>query len=293
MGTSADITMTNLKSATGIADDRLSVHHPNGAGNQTKFGDFLVSNFGGNLDPGTDNNIDGLYLIPVEVNGSSANADGSYNTNDYWEFTNINELDKGDTIKIEVWFKRGQNNFSEHAREQILTRTALWDLNKAAGTGTDFTLNGISSFRSGISYVTITFNLTIGDKTDAFGIFAFYNAKLNTDMPNVGNKLIFRTKDITGSTFSVTIDSFIADADGTGITVDYTVENGSPNYSVDLQIDGASDNPQATTTNTSDGSFSLKDSDADTSTQKDYTVVVTDSAGNQVSDSRTFRALSQ
>jgi hypothetical protein len=292
MGTSADITMTNLKSATGIADDRLSAHHPNGAGNQTKFGDFLVSNFGGNLDPGSDNTIDGLYLIPVEVNGSSANADGSYNANDYWEFTNINELDKGDTIKIEVWFKRGQNTFSEHARGQILTRTALWDVNKAAGTGTAFTLNNIISYRSGSSYVTIAFDLTIGDKTDQFGVFAFYNAELNTDMANLGNNLIFRTKDITGASFSVTIDSFTADSDGTGITVNYSVQNGSPNYDIDLNLDGST-NPQATATHSSDGSYSLKDSDADTSTQQDYTVVATDSAGNQVSDSRTFKTLFQ
>jgi len=293
MGTSADITMTNLKSATGIADDRLSAHHPNGAGNQTKFGDFLVANFGGNLDPGSDNNIDGLYLIPVKVNGSTANANGSYNANDYWEFANINELDKGDNIKIEVWFERGQSQFSDLARQQILSRTALWDLNKAAGTGTAFTLNNITSFRSGSSYVTIAFDLTIGDKGDQFGIFAFYNAELNTDMPNLDNNLIFRTKDITGASFSVTIDSFSADSDGTGITVNYTVQDGSPDYDVDLQLDGAGDNPQATATHSSDGSYSLKDSDADTSTEQDYTVVVTDSAGNQVSDSRTFKTLLQ
>ena len=42
MGANGDITMSNLKVATGIADNRLSAHHPNGAGNQTAFGDFLV-----------------------------------------------------------------------------------------------------------------------------------------------------------------------------------------------------------------------------------------------------------
>lgn len=293
MGTSADITMTNLKSATGIADDRLSAHHPSGAGNQTKFGDFLVENFGGNLDPGSDNNIDGLYLIPVEVNGSTAGADGSYNSNDYWEFTNINELDKGDTIKIEVWFKRGQNTFSTHAREQILTRTSLWDLNKAAGTGTAFTLNDIVSYRAGSSYVTIVFDLTIGDKTDEFGIFAFYNAELNTDMPNLGDNFVFRTKDITGTAYSITIDSFTADGDGAGITTDYTVEGGAPDYDVELLLDGASDNPQATAAHSSDGSYSLKDTDADTSVEQDYTIKVVDSASNQRSDSRTFKALLQ
>lgn len=46
MGTSGDVTMTNLKSATGIADDRLSAHHPNGAGNATAMSDFFVPGLG-------------------------------------------------------------------------------------------------------------------------------------------------------------------------------------------------------------------------------------------------------
>lgn len=46
MGVNGTITMTNLKSATGIADDRLSAHHPNGAGNETAMGDFLTDAIG-------------------------------------------------------------------------------------------------------------------------------------------------------------------------------------------------------------------------------------------------------
>lgn len=46
MGVNGDITISNLKSATGIADDRLSAHHPNGAGNTTAMGDFLTDAIG-------------------------------------------------------------------------------------------------------------------------------------------------------------------------------------------------------------------------------------------------------
>lgn len=46
MGINGDVTMTALKAATGIADDRLSAHHPNGAGNTVAMGDFLVGAVG-------------------------------------------------------------------------------------------------------------------------------------------------------------------------------------------------------------------------------------------------------
>jgi hypothetical protein len=39
-------TVTNLKAATGVADDRLSAHNPNGAGNLTAMSDFLIDAVG-------------------------------------------------------------------------------------------------------------------------------------------------------------------------------------------------------------------------------------------------------
>lgn len=71
---SAEITMTALKGATGIADDRLSAHHPNGAGNETAFSDFFVFDIGRDdgggafvtdLRAGADNNP--LTNTPGEV----------------------------------------------------------------------------------------------------------------------------------------------------------------------------------------------------------------------------------
>jgi len=72
MGTGGDITMTNLKSATGIVDDRLSAHHPNGTGNQTPFGDFLIDEIG-NATQGTTLNRDGGHTLhpPDSDNGVS------------------------------------------------------------------------------------------------------------------------------------------------------------------------------------------------------------------------------
>lgn len=40
------ITITNLKAATSIADDKLSAHNPNGSGNVTAMSDFLVDAIG-------------------------------------------------------------------------------------------------------------------------------------------------------------------------------------------------------------------------------------------------------
>lgn len=46
MGVDGDVTMASLKAATGISDDRLSAHNPNGAGNITSMGDFLIDEIG-------------------------------------------------------------------------------------------------------------------------------------------------------------------------------------------------------------------------------------------------------
>lgn len=54
MGANGTVTMTELKTATGIADDRLSAHNPGGTGNPTKMSDFLIDAIGNrqeNLGP--------------------------------------------------------------------------------------------------------------------------------------------------------------------------------------------------------------------------------------------------
>ena len=43
MGVNGDVRITTLKQMTGIADNRLSAHNPNGAGNATAMGDFLTA----------------------------------------------------------------------------------------------------------------------------------------------------------------------------------------------------------------------------------------------------------
>ena len=61
--TNGNYTITNLKAATGIVDDRLSAHHPNGAGNETALGDFAIKALGHELSTGDLTRL----LRPVQV----------------------------------------------------------------------------------------------------------------------------------------------------------------------------------------------------------------------------------
>jgi hypothetical protein len=298
MGYDGTVNISSLKNATGINDNRLSAHNPNGAGNNTKFGDFLVDNLGGNTTPDTDNQIDGLYLIPVEVNGATSDAEGSYDSNNYWVFDNISQLNVGDTIKIEVWFEKTANNLGDYFRPMIGTRTAKWDVLKAGGTGADFTLDNIVSYRSGSSYLTTAFVITIDSKADAFGIDAFFSAEVNTDMPNLGSNLQFKTDEMEAPEgLSVTIETLEADSDGTGITCTYTIDagdgtdQGAPPYDAWLYNENnGSSTADDTNSHSSEGTYSMKDSDAPTDEEQDFRVQIEDDNGQVVEDTQTFVA---
>jgi hypothetical protein len=63
MGVNGDVTLSNLKQASGIADDRLSAHDDN-TGGKTSFGDFFITGF-----DRTDENGNGKYnLYILDVN---------------------------------------------------------------------------------------------------------------------------------------------------------------------------------------------------------------------------------
>lgn len=103
--------ITTLKQCTGISDDRLSAHHPNGAGNTTSLGDFVCKGIGRNTTSGTDTDPLNwhryLYLSDVVVNNSSQNASGSYDGNNWYVFTDSGlylSASRGDTFKVRIEF---------------------------------------------------------------------------------------------------------------------------------------------------------------------------------------------
>jgi hypothetical protein len=65
MSTFGTHTISNLKSATGIADDRLSAHHPNGTGNETAKSEFITSKVGMPYGPQPDNWKGEIELVSV------------------------------------------------------------------------------------------------------------------------------------------------------------------------------------------------------------------------------------
>lgn len=114
MGANGTVNMTTLKGATGISDDRLSAHHPDGAGNRTKFGDFFIDGYtagSGEFDGGdVPSNLQAgdqfsLYLLPPSGTSSipSSTATDSvvgrvfFEDGDVWHWValqNVKEVDR-------------------------------------------------------------------------------------------------------------------------------------------------------------------------------------------------------
>lgn len=240
MGTGGDITMTNLKSATGIADDRLSAHRPNGAGNQTKFGDFLITDIGGNTSPSTVNGVStgdqfsGSHMIPSKVlrGGTSKDASGVFNSNDYWEFNNI-ELQSGDKVHLGIWTEFATNR-SEHFIEQIGKRQASWSFGGSSGyniigfQNADF---NNTHLRKGPGYEPFVFVLEVPSGGGAFTVGLNFDYTLNSDVTQ--RLLQFPTRDVTSS-LDVTLT---ASADPTNDEIDFTFEvaSGQPPFDFTLE----------------------------------------------------------
>jgi hypothetical protein len=81
-------TVTNLKAATGIADDRLSAHNPNGTGNLTAISDFLIDAVG-------------IYDSPNATWNATLDTD---ETGDYEDGDSF-------TVKFQVSRKNGRSEF--------------------------------------------------------------------------------------------------------------------------------------------------------------------------------------
>jgi hypothetical protein len=302
MGRNGTVNMTELKDATGVVSNSLPAHNPEGT-SPTRFGHFLVEELGGNLDPSTSTDVDGLKLRPFDViddTGTSRDASGSY-SNGFWEFSTTGvTLDVGWKVLIEIWFERNSapnlpGRDGKHARAAFFNDPSKW-----GGKITRLCqINSITSKDSGSDYISSALEIEVTATGGTVEVFLGWDPDLNTDMANANSSLNFKTKDVVGSSsdFDVSIDSFFADSNS--IDVNYTVGDGVTDYECELrETDNGNNNPAGlvdSETLSSDTSSTMTHSNADTSITHTYEVRVTDDFGNgnTETDTRQYRALNQ
>lgn len=176
-------TITALKGATGIADNRLSAHHPNGPGVRTAVSDFWVSDIG--RDDGAGPLVTSLH----------AGADGSPLTND------PGELQLGEHFYVLI-----EHLSADYWAEQIgLNTSALQLLTTSDVTAESRTLLsssviGIRMEITGTGTGIATFELADGMNTDAHN----YGATLTWDSSADPGASIRSADDIVVENVSVT-----------------------------------------------------------------------------------------
>jgi len=134
MGVDGDVTMTNLKSATGIVDDRLSAHHPNGAGNITAMGDFFVPGLGAFQD------VDGDTLqefVPEWIEIAAPSQDNADSQDPADPALDIGDLFK---IKVQLHDRPAPGGYPDYDDNNSIIVGDYWD--QLVGNGIQFILNG-------------------------------------------------------------------------------------------------------------------------------------------------------
>lgn len=191
-------TLSKLKNATGIADDRLSAHHPNGAGNTTSLGDFAVENIGWDSDADTlIENLqfpsNSIYKLPcVEVNGSDSDAAGSYNDS-VWEFSNSSvELSPNfrNSLKLRVDVE-ALLGFGDFFVDQIFSDTANWTF-----SGGNLAFNTLTK----VDDSTLEIEIDVTDFGSVATFEAVFADGLNDAMPHYNETLGFQTSEIRSPT---------------------------------------------------------------------------------------------
>jgi hypothetical protein len=166
-------TITNLKSATGISDNRLSAHSRDGAGSNVSFGEFIIG------------------------------ALGRFNASDVWvkdlERVGSGQLSFGDTFQVIV--EVGDENELEgaahaEALDQILDRSANWtdDTNVTNGCSID-------SFEADLTNDRILVNCTVGANDGSLDVgVSFDDGMHNTNVTHLGETLTFATSNVEETT---------------------------------------------------------------------------------------------
>jgi len=242
MGVDGDITISNLKSATSIADDRLSAHHPNGAGNTTAMGDFLTDRIGRRaaasewsraVVDGADGFDTFLGIPETTVQSgtaglpaiSQAGVDASIDSNGLVQI-NGGEIRDGDLLWVRVGTGIDPNTGNgEHFAEQIGKNSgslSIFDTVNLTPTGS----REAGTDADGRSVIDIQFQVDIQDIATTRAELRLEDT-LNTDATNYGdpstqtgvsnNVLVMRSNDTEPlETFIESINIFYSNDGGNG-----------------------------------------------------------------------------
>jgi hypothetical protein len=215
MGKDADVTMTNLKSATGIADDRLSAHHPNGTGNTTSMGDFLTNHIGRrvaspeweqgmttdiNGDPYGSNGFDTRLSIPditVHSEPGAPVGEGSLDTDGNFEFDTDVVLGNGNRFWVRVGTGIDPNNDATIG-DLFGDAIAVTDSLDVSGNNCEPT-GDRKVGTDGDGKLVIDIEMEITGFNNA-AVYITFQDGLNVDATNYGNSMQFFTTDVQKDT---------------------------------------------------------------------------------------------
>jgi len=239
IGTLGEYTMSNLKAATGIGDDRLSAHHPNGTGNTTAFGDFAIEVVGHN--PGSGDPADYTRLlrpVQVTVDGNTQSISGSYPTGQdppFFDFSGF-ELDprNPDKFTLRLFAETETTGFGI---EQILkdpnsnslgSALSITDIGNAKLIDVTPNTGGLPYYLDLQFEVTGFINLDVGlTYDDPLNTQASLQGSSSTD--GEGNSLpenaglAFRTEDVLDSNPILTDWYWQVENTGAGFDVDFNI----------------------------------------------------------------------
>lgn len=111
MGTNGVNTITALKDATGIADNRLSAHAPTGAGARTGFRDFHILKIGGLAD-GDERDPAGNFTTDLRLGNSTSVSTDSY-------------VKKGDFLAVQFSAKKPSGEDGRYWGESVAVQAGI------------------------------------------------------------------------------------------------------------------------------------------------------------------------
>lgn len=221
LNNNGDYTITNLKSATGIADDRLSAHHPDGAGNETAMGDFAckaVGNF---------NNLgEKRRLLPCVLYDDQG-VGGSYNSNyDFVFNTGDGPIRPGIPFEIFIEAYDG-GDLGKFFVEQILQDGGLVIDNDLTSSDVNI-LNITKNKPAGVNRPGVVIKAEVTSLVNPLVVAVEYVDPLNTNAGNIGKESISNFTKNVGLAFR-TQDVGVAQTLITGVVIRLTYRNSLPN----------------------------------------------------------------
>jgi len=159
--------------------------------------------------------VDSTRLPCSEVDGSDADASGSYDSGGYWVFDDSSiELDPSftNTFKVRIDLE----NAGEHVAEQIVTRAANWA----------FTTNGCSvDAITRTAFNEVELECSVTDYVNILSLTATFTDGLNDKMPNYNTGLTFETQEVEDGTVLIAGQSrFVRFKDTEDNTGEHTFE---------------------------------------------------------------------